>query len=127
MIIPYLQAFLSEKYKSVYPYFVLLGLHEFSLGCFFIAHALRKKLGKLLPSFQAKLDGQKQQILIGIIVSAANIIFTVLEMHILVGKRFKQLKIDGASCSSKDGIAHLSIAMTTMTTTTTVKTAEMDG
>ena len=63
------------------------------------------------------------RILMGTIFSVVN----VLEMHILVGKRFKQLKIDGASCSSKDGIAHLSIAMTTMTTTTTVKTAEMDG
>ena len=86
MIIPYLQAFLLEKHKSVYPYFVLLGLHEFLLGCFFIAHALHAKLGKLLPSFLARWDSQKQQILIGIIVSAANIIFTVLEIHFLVRK-----------------------------------------
>ena len=37
LIISSLQAFLWED-KSVYPYFVLLGLHEFLLGCFFIAH-----------------------------------------------------------------------------------------
>ena len=86
MIIPSFQAFLLEKHKSVYPYFLVLGLHEFSLGCFFIAHALRKKLGNSLPSFLARWDSQRQKILIGIIVSAANIIFTVLEIHFLVRK-----------------------------------------
>ena len=120
-IFSFLQALLWND-EPAYRYFFVLGLYLFSLA--------KTPENDFFSTLLARWDGYEQKmarILIGTIFSVVNVIFTVLEMHILVGKRFKQLKIDRASCSSKDGIAHLSTATRTMTTTTTVKTAEMDG
>jgi len=71
-------------------YFFVLGLHLFSLGCLHFVQAPQTKLGKLLSSFLARCEEKFKphiaRMLVGTIVSVGNIIFTVVEMHILLNK-----------------------------------------
>merc|ERR550517_634042 len=75
--------------KSVYPYIFVLGLHLSSLAIFYIAQDPGTTIGKLLCSYahaNARWDSLKQHILIGAILSVANIIFTALEILFLFDK-----------------------------------------
>jgi len=78
-------AFLWED-KSVYPYFFVLGLHLSSLAIFYIVQDPGTTFGKLLCSYAhayARWDSQRQHIIIGAILSVANIIFTAMELLFL--------------------------------------------
>merc|ERR550517_2194449 len=73
--------------KSVYPYLFVLGLHLSSLAVFYIAQNPGTTFGKLLCSYAhayARWDSRKQHILIGAILSVANIIFTAMELLFLL-------------------------------------------
>ena len=93
----FLQAFLWND-EPAYRYFLVLGLHLISFGCFHFVKAPGNKFEQTITFFLTKRDNHEQpmignlanaRILIGAILSVANLIFTVLEMHTLVRKLFK--------------------------------------
>ena len=90
----FLQAFLWND-DPAYRYFLVLGLHLISIGCLFSVQAMS-------TSFLTRLNNYKQptisgnlanaRILIGATLSITNLIFTALEMHILVRQLFTSQK-----------------------------------
>ena len=93
----FLQAFLWNN-EPAYRYFLVLGLHLISIGCLHFVKAPGNKFEQIIAPFLTRQDNPEQpmignlanaRILIGAILSVANLIFTVLEMHTLVRKLFK--------------------------------------
>ena len=94
-----LQAFLWYN-EPAYQYFLVLSLHLVSFGCLHFVKAPGNKFETIIASFLARCDNYKQLIsgnlantrtLIGAILSVANLIFTAVEMHVLVRECFKSL------------------------------------
>ena len=88
MIISPFQAFLWNDEPVIGSYFFVVGLHLFSLGSLHFVKAPQTKLGKFLSSFLARYEENLKphiaRMLIGAILSVGNIVFTVVEMNILV-------------------------------------------
>ena len=100
MFFSFLQAFLWNDDEPEYLYLLALGLHLLSIGCLFSVQAM-SKFEQMIASLLTRWDNYKQpisgnlanaRIIIGAILSVANLIFTAVEMHILVRNHFKSQK-----------------------------------